>query len=67
MFFGEAAAGLQIIGRVFFQLLQMTILPYIMFSLIGNIGGLSAAAAKAIRARAGWLLLALGQLRCCWS
>jgi Na+/H+-dicarboxylate symporter/ABC-type amino acid transport substrate-binding protein len=61
LFFGEAAAGLQIIGRVFFQLLQMTILPYVMFSLIGNIGGLSAEAAKAITARAGWLLL------CTWA
>ena len=56
LFFGESAAVLQIIGRVFFQLLQMTILPYIMFSLIANLGGLSPAAAKAISARTGWLL-----------
>src|SRR5262245_25969752 len=56
LFFGESAAALQRVGRVFFQLLQMTILPYIMFSLIANLGGLSPAAAKAITARTGWLL-----------
>jgi Na+/H+-dicarboxylate symporter/ABC-type amino acid transport substrate-binding protein len=56
LFFGESAAVLQIIGRIYFQLLQMTILPYVMFSLIANLGGLSPAAAKAITARTGWLL-----------
>lgn len=56
LFFGESAAVLQIIGRIYFQLLQMTILPYIMFSLIANLGGLSPAAAKTITARTGWLL-----------
>ena len=56
LFFGESAAVLQIIGRVFFQLLQMTILPYITFSLIANLGGLSPATAKAITARTGWVL-----------
>jgi Na+/H+-dicarboxylate symporter len=56
LFFGESAAILEIVGRVFFQLLQMTILPYITFSLISNLGGLSPAAAKAITARTGWVL-----------
>jgi Na+/H+-dicarboxylate symporter/ABC-type amino acid transport substrate-binding protein len=56
LFFGESAAVLQIMGRVFFQLLQMTILPYITFSLIANLGALSPATAKAITARTGWVL-----------
>ncbi len=41
LFFGEEVAWLGIIGDVFIGLLQMTVLPYIMFSLIVNIGRLS--------------------------
>jgi len=41
LFFGEDVAWLGIIGDVFIGLLQMTVLPYIMFSLIVNIGRLS--------------------------
>ena len=56
LFLGESAAVLQIIGRIFFQLLQMTILPYITFSLVANLGALSPAAAKAVTARTGTVL-----------
>ena len=38
LFFGEDVAWLGIIGDIFIGLLQMTVLPYIMFSLIVNIG-----------------------------
>ena len=41
LFFGEKVAWLSIVGDVFIGLLQMTVLPYIMFSLIVNIGRLS--------------------------
>ena len=41
LFFGEDVAWMAIIGDVFIGLLQMTVLPYIMFSLIVNIGRLS--------------------------
>lgn len=41
LFFGEKVAWLGIVGDVFIGLLQMTVLPYIMFSLIVNIGRLS--------------------------
>ncbi|MGI9530825.1 cation:dicarboxylate symporter family transporter [Lutimonas sp.] len=41
LFFGEDVAWLGIIGDIFIGLLQMTVLPYIMFSLIVNIGRLS--------------------------
>ena len=40
LFFGETVAGLSIVGDVFIGLLQMTVLPYIVFALISNIGGL---------------------------
>jgi Na+/H+-dicarboxylate symporter/ABC-type amino acid transport substrate-binding protein len=39
--FGEDVAWMSILGDVFIGLLQMTVLPYIMFSLIVNIGRLS--------------------------
>lgn len=40
LFFGEMTAGLSILGDAFVGLLQMTVLPYITFSLIASIGGL---------------------------
>ena len=36
LFFGEEVAWMGIIGDIFIGLLQMTVLPYIMFSLIEN-------------------------------
>ena len=41
LFFGESVQWLSIPGDAFIGLLQMTVLPYIMFSLIVNIGRLS--------------------------
>ena len=39
--FGELCADLRIVGDVYVGLLQMTVLPYIVFSLISSIGRLS--------------------------
>ena len=55
--FGEYCAFLQIIGDGFIKLLQMTILPYILISLILGIGGLTYEQAKLMAAKAGILLL----------
>ena len=41
LFFGEYVSSLSIIGDAFIGLLQMTVLPYIMLSLMVNIGRLS--------------------------
>lgn len=41
LFFGEYCEHLEIVGDAFIGLLQMTVLPYIVFSLIVNIGRLS--------------------------
>ena len=41
LFLGELAAPFSIGGEVFIGLLQMTVLPYIVVSLISNIGGIS--------------------------
>ncbi len=41
LFFGEYFAALRIVGDVYVGLLQMTVLPYIVFSLISSVGRLS--------------------------
>ena len=48
VFFGEEVAWLSIPGDIFIGLLQMTVLPYIMFTLIVNIGRLSLETGKKI-------------------
>lgn len=53
---GEAAAKLQVLGDIYIGLLQMTVLPYIMFALIANIGRLNTIEAKLLT-RQGILVL----------
>ena len=57
LFFGEKAAGLEVIGSIYVRGLQMTILPYIMFSLMVGFGSLSYDRAWLLAKRAGLLLL----------
>ena len=59
LFFGEEAARLKILGNIYVRLLQMTILPYIIFSLIGNLGKLNVEQGKLLAKRAGTVLLIL--------
>ena len=57
VFLGEYAAGLAVIGEIFVGLLQMTVLPYITFALIANIGGLPRGDSKRLAVAAGGFLL----------
>ena len=57
IFFGELCAPLQVVGDGFIKLLQMTILPYIVVSLILGIGSLDARQARDMAIKAGQLLL----------
>jgi Na+/H+-dicarboxylate symporter len=57
LFFGELAGGLEVVGMIYVRGLQMTILPYIMFSLIVGFGSLSFERAWLLAKRAGILLL----------
>jgi Na+/H+-dicarboxylate symporter/ABC-type amino acid transport substrate-binding protein len=41
LFLGEIAAPFSVAGEVFIGLLQMTVLPYIVVSLVGNIGAIT--------------------------
>ena len=59
LFFGEETARLEILGDAYVRLLQMTVLPYIIFSLISNIGKLSIEQGKLLAKRAGIALLVL--------
>ena len=59
LFFGESVGFLKVIGDVFVMSLQMTVLPYIMVSLISGLGMLSPATAILLVKKSGWVLLVL--------
>ena len=46
VFFGEYCGRLQVIGNAYVGLLQMTVLPYLVLSLISNMGRLNASEAR---------------------
>lgn len=57
IFFGEYCSGLRVVGDAFIKLLQMSILPFIVVSLIAGMGKLSHELAKILAIRASTLLL----------
>ena len=57
IFFGEEVAFMQVAGNAYIKLLQMTILPYILVSLVNGIGGLTHGQAKELAHKGGLLLL----------
>ncbi len=59
IFLGEPAGRLDIIGTIYIKLLQMTVIPYIMVSLIGGLGRLDIGMARQIGIRGGSLILFL--------
>ena len=58
LFFGEKAGALKIVGQAYIGLLQMSILPYMVVSLIGGIGSLSYEKAKQLAKSGGIVLVA---------
>ena len=56
---GEPAGKLEILGDAYIRLLQMTVLPYILFSLIGGLGQLDMDMAKRIGIAGAGLILFL--------
>jgi Na+/H+-dicarboxylate symporter len=56
LFVGEPAAALQPLADVYIRLMQMTVLPYLVLTLIVGIGRMEAAEAKRLAARAAALL-----------
>jgi len=59
LFFGELIAPVGVVGEAFISLLQMTVLPYVVVSLILGLGRLSTSGAGLLIRRAGILLLVL--------
>jgi Na+/H+-dicarboxylate symporter len=61
IFFGPAVGFLGPLGDAFIRLLQMTVIPYIVVSLVGGLGALTYAdAARLARAAGGFLLVIWG-------
>lgn len=58
LFLGEPAAALQPVADIYIRLMQMTVLPYLVLTLIIGLGRMDAANAKRLAVR-GTLLLAL--------
>ncbi|QYK02259.1 cation:dicarboxylase symporter family transporter [Shewanella psychrotolerans] len=59
IFFGESVGWLTSIGTSVILLMQMTVLPYILVSLVGGIGKLKRSTASLIFSRAGVIMLLL--------
>jgi len=57
LFFGELCRPLRWVGEAFVKLLQVTVLPYIMVSLILGIGSLTGRQARDLARKAGALML----------
>ena len=57
LFFGEPAAVMQPVADIYIRLMQMTVLPYLVSSLIIAFGQLKAGAAKRLAIRGGVILL----------
>ncbi|HEX4990971.1 MAG TPA: cation:dicarboxylase symporter family transporter, partial [Candidatus Binatia bacterium] len=62
LFLGEKAGGFQLVAEAYLRLLQMTVLPYVMVSLIEGIGSLDGARARRLFVRVGTLSLVLWAL-----
>jgi len=57
LFFGEKVAGLQIIADIWIGLMQMTVLPYVIVSLIAGLGQLDVRLARLLAVKGGLLML----------
>ncbi len=57
LFFGELVADLKIVGDIFIKLLQITVLPYIVVSLIAGFGRMDIDQARLLALRGGAVLV----------
>ncbi len=62
LFFGEAVAPLQSLAEIYVRLMQMTVLPYLVTSLVIAFGQLEVADAKRLATRGGALLVVVWAL-----
>src|SRR5210317_1517279 len=57
LFFGEEIKGLQLVADIWIGLMQMTILPFVIVSLICGLGQLDSALARKLAFRGGLLMV----------
>lgn len=57
LFFGEKVAWMEVIGNAYIKLLQMTIIPYIVVSLMTSLGKMSYEQARSLGIQVGKLML----------
>ena len=62
IFFGELVADLKVVGDIFIQLLQITVLPYIVVSLIAGFGRMHMEQARRLAVRGSVVLIAIWAL-----
>ncbi len=62
VFFGEAVTPLQPVADTYIRLMQMTVLPYLILTLIAGLGGMDPAQARRLAWRAGIALLVMWAL-----
>ncbi len=62
LFFGESVAWMGVIGKAVILLMQMTVYPYIVVSLVGGIGKLNSENAALLFKKAGVIMLSLWAL-----
>jgi Na+/H+-dicarboxylate symporter len=62
LFLGDLAGSLKVAADAYLKLLQMTVLPYVVVSIIIGLGSLSLAQSKALALRGGAVLLLLWAL-----
>ncbi|RLQ21984.1 hypothetical protein DWB85_10375 [Seongchinamella sediminis] len=65
LFFGELVADLKLVGDIFVRLLQITVLPYIIVSLIAGFGRMQMAQARQLALRGTAVLLVIWGLALC--
>jgi Na+/H+-dicarboxylate symporter len=59
LFFGESVAFLETLGMIFIRLLQMTVLPYVVVSLVAGLGRLGAVDGRRLAIRGGTFVVML--------
>ena len=57
LFLGELVSPVKVVGQIFLNLLMMTVLPYVMVSLIAGLGRLTVEDAKRLAVKGGKVLL----------
>jgi len=62
LFFGEVVSPLKIVADGFVKLLQMTVLPYLIISIISSLGSLTYADARRLGLRVGGVMVSLWAL-----